>query len=323
MGLLERAQSFRVRLALALATIYLLWGSTYLAIRYAVHEIPPFLMAGMRFLSAGILLYGWARWRGAERPTLAQWRSAAIVGGLLLLGGNGLVVFAEQTVDSGMAALMVSTTALWMVLLAWLWQRGAAPGPRVIAGLLLGLAGVALLVRPGSGNLDPLGLSLLGLSAFNWALGSTYSRKAALPKAPLLSTGMQLLAGGTLLMILSFALGEPGRFDLGAVHFAGLFSFVYLVIGGALIGYPVYIWLIKEAPPALASTYAYVNPVVAVFLGWAIADEPVGWGTVAAAAVIVAGVALISTANAMPNPKPSEKPATAPKPPREVRVRAA
>jgi drug/metabolite transporter (DMT)-like permease len=287
-----------LRVAIALGAVYLIWGSTYLAIRFAIETIPPFLMAGARYLTAGALLYGWSRLRGAPRPSLAQWRPAAIIGALLLLAGNGGVVWAEQRVSSGLAALLISTEPLWIVLLVWQRDRRQRPGGRVIAGLLLGFAGLVLLVRPGSssGGLDPLGVAAVLIASLCWAGGSIYSQRAKLPSSQLLSTGMQMLSGGALLMIAAAITGEPARFALAEVSARSLLSLAYLVVFGAIIAFTAYVWLLRSASAVLVSTYAYVNPVVAVLLGWAFAGEPLTKGTLIAAAVILTGVALISSA---------------------------
>jgi drug/metabolite transporter (DMT)-like permease len=287
-----------LRVAIALGAVYLIWGSTYLAIRFAIETIPPFLMAGARYLTAGVLLYGWSRLRGAPRPSLAQWRPAAIIGALLLLAGNGGVVWAEQRVSSGLAALLISTEPLWIVLLVWQRDRGQRPGGRVIAGLLLGFIGLALLVRPGSssGGLDPLGVVALLIASLCWASGSIYSQRAKLPSSPLLSTSMQMLSGGGLLLLAGALTGEPARFALAEVSTRSLLSLAYLVVFGAIIAFTAYVWLLRSASAVLVSTYAYVNPVVAVLLGWAFAGEPLTRGTLIAAAVILTGVALISSA---------------------------
>ena len=295
-----------LKVALALGAVYLIWGSTYLAIRFAIETIPPFLMAGCRYLTAGALLYGWARWRGAPQPSLLHWRSAVVVGAFLLLGGNGGVVWAEQRVGSGLAALLISTEPLWIVLLFWLASGRKRLHPRVIAGLLLGFAGVALLVRPGgSGSVDTLGAVALVLASLSWAWGSLQGQRAALPASPLVSTGMQMLGGGALLLAVSVLAGEPERFALAAVSARSLLSLAYLIVFGAIVAFTAYVWLLRVAPPVLVSTYAYVNPVVAVFLGWALAGEPLRAGTLGAAAVILAGVALISTGQRRPVVKPS------------------
>jgi drug/metabolite transporter (DMT)-like permease len=290
-----RAPFFKV--ALALGAVYVIWGSTYLGIRFAIETIPPFLMAGCRYLMAGALLYGWARFRGAPRPSLLHWRSAVVIGAFLLLGGNGGVVWAEQRVDSGLAALLISTEPLWIVLIFWLRSGRKRLDPRVLAGLALGFTGVMLLVRPGaSGSVDLLGAAALVLGALSWAWGSLYGQRAPLPDSPLVTTGMQMLGGGALLLIASALIGEPAHFSLAAVSMRSWLALAYLAVFGAIVGFTAYVWLLRVAPPVMVSTYAYVNPVVAVFLGWAFAGEPLTAGTLVAAAVILAGVALITTA---------------------------
>jgi drug/metabolite transporter (DMT)-like permease len=300
-----------LKVALAMGAVYVIWGSTYLAIRFAIETIPPFLMAGTRYLTAGVLLYGWARLRGAPRPSLVHWRSAAVIGAFLLLVGNGGVVWAEQRVDSGLAALMISTEPIWIVLLVWLRTGRQRPNPKVVAGLLLGFTGLVMLVRPtGSGSIDPVGATALVLASLCWAWGSLYGQRASLPASPLLTTGMQMLAGGGLLLGASALTGEPGRFALAEVSARSVLALAYLVVFGAIVAFTAYVWLLRVAPPVLVSTYAYVNPVVAVLLGWAFAGEPLTKGTAIAAAVILAGVALITTSQG----KTSQgKPAAAPK----------
>ena len=287
-----------VKVWLCLAAVYLIWGSTYLAIRFAIETLPPFGMAAVRFLIAGAVLYLGSRIAGAPRPTLRQWRSAVIIGALLLLGGNGAVVWAEQRIDSGVAALLIATEPLWVVLLLWARRDGRRPSRAVFTGLGLGLLGMVLLVRPqGDGGLDPLGVAALIFATISWAVGSVYSQKAELPASSLLSTGMQMLAGGTLFAATSALAGEPGRFDPSAVTARSAGALLYLIVFGALVAYSAYSWLLRAAPPVLASTYAYVNPVVAVILGWALAGEKLTAVTVVAAAIILAGVVLLSLAS--------------------------
>lgn len=298
-----------LRVALALAAVYVIWGSTYLAIAIAIETLPPFWMAGARFVIAGGLLYGWSLRRGAPHPTPAQWRSAALIGGLLLLGGNGGVVWAEQRVSSGIAALLVSMVPLWMVLFRWLQPGGERPNGRVWAGVALGFVGLALLVRPweaaGIGSsLDLLGVGALVLACVSWAWGSIYSRRVPLPESPLMATGAEMLCGGGLLLLVGAFLGEPAQIDPAAVSGRSLLALLYLITFGALVGFTAYVWLLRVANPVLVSTYAYVNPIVAVFLGWLILSEPVTGQTIGAAAVIVAGVALITTSQNRPKPKP-------------------
>jgi drug/metabolite transporter (DMT)-like permease len=304
-----------LQVAAALGAVYLIWGSTYLAIRFAIETIPPFLMASARYLIAGAMLYAWSRLRGAPRPRLAHWRPAVVLGGLLLLLGNGGVVWAEQRVSSGLVALLVSTEPLWIVLFVWMRDHGR-PGAQVLLGLLLGFTGLVLLVRPGSmgsaGGLYPLGVAAVLVASVSWAWGSLYSQRAKLPPSPLLGTSMQMLGGGGLLLLASALTGEPSRFHLAAVSMRSALSLGYLVIFGALIAFTAYVWLLRVASPVLVSTYAYVNPLVAVFLGWAVAGEPITRGTLIAAAVILAGVALITSGQGKSEKK--EKPAREPEP---------
>lgn len=279
--------------------MYVLWGSTYLAIRFAIQTLPPFMMAAARFLIAGGLLYAWTRWRGAPRPTLPQWRGATVVGGLLLMCGNGAVVWSEQRVPTGLAALLVATVPLWMVLLDGAGRGWRRPPTQVLLGVGFGLTGVALLVGPGhfagSDGIDPIGAAALLVGSAFWASGSLYSRRATLPESRLLGTAMQMIGGGCCLLVLGTLLGEWSQLDLAHASARSLLALGYLVVFGSLVGFTAYIWLLRVSTPALVSTYAYVNPVVAVLLGWAFAGEPITARTLLAAAVIVAAVMLITT----------------------------
>ncbi len=292
----------RARLLTAFAALYLVWGSTYLAIRYAIETLPPFLMAGARFVVAGGVLMAWALLRGAERPTLRHWRSTAIVGAFLLLGGNAGVVWAEQRVASGLAALLVATVPLWMVVIDRLRPGGRHPGGRVLVGVALGLAGVGLLVGrgefAGGRGIDPAGAVVLIAASLAWALGSMYAKSAKLPDSPLLATGMEMLCGGLLLLAAGSAAGEWAIFDPAQVTQRSWLALGYLVTFGSLIGFTAYIYVLGRTTPAMATTYAFVNPVVAVFLGWAFAAEPVSARTLLAAAVIVAAVVVITVFDA-------------------------
>ena len=289
-------QASMIHITIALGAVYVIWGSTYLAIRFAIETIPPFLMAGTRYLTAGTLLYGWSRLRGAPRPTLIQWRSALILGAFLLLVGNGAVVWAEQHVDSGLAALLISTEPLWIVILVWLRTGRKRPDWRVVAGLVLGFVGLMLLVRPGSGSVNALGALALVMASLSWAWGSIYGQRAPLPSSPLTTTGIQMLSGGFLLLLTSTLTGEQSRFALAGVSAKSLLALGYLIVFGAIVAFTAYVWLLRVAPPVLVSTYAYVNPVVAVLLGWVFAGEPLTGRTLVAAAVILTGVAMISLA---------------------------
>ena len=286
----------RAAVVAGFAAIYFLWGSTYLAIKFAVVTIPPFLMAGTRHLAAGAILYLYARRNGAPKPSLANWKAAAGIGALLLLGGNGLVSWAEQRVASGPAALIVASVPLWMVALAAAGDR-RRPALPVLAGLAVGLGGIALLVLParnGShGGIDPLGAGALLLAALSWSIGSLRSRRAALPHSTLLATGMEALAGGAALWIAGLAAGEGTDLRLASITARSAISLAYLVVFGSVVGFSAYVWLLKVASPERVSTYAFVNPIVAVSIGVAIGGEAITPRIAAAAGVIVGAVALI------------------------------
>ncbi|HLZ21522.1 MAG TPA: drug/metabolite exporter YedA [Ktedonobacterales bacterium] len=292
----------RVRIIAAFAAVYLIWGSTYLAMRFADESLPPFLMAGTRFLIAGALLYGWLRLRGAARPSRVHWRSALIVGVLLLVAGNGMVAWSELVLPSSLAALLISTVPIWIALLDWLRPGGRRPSRAALLGLALGFAGVFLLIGPDaisahSAHGSPSGFVLLvvPLAALSWAAGSLYSRSAKMPATPLLGTGMEMLVGGVLLLALAVVTGEPAQLHLQSVSPRSLLAVGYLIIFGSLVGFTAYVWLLRATTPAHAATYAYVNPVVAVFLGWAFDNEPLSARTLIAAAIIIAGVVVITS----------------------------
>jgi drug/metabolite transporter (DMT)-like permease len=291
----------RARLVLAFVAVYVVWGSTYLFIRFAVETLPPFLMAGVRFAVAGGILYLWAKTRGAPTPTRGELRGAAIAGLFLLLGGNGAVVWAEQRVPSGITALLVATVPVWMVLLDWLRPGGVRPRAGVFVGLALGLVGLGFLVGRGalgadSQGADMAGAAVLVVGSILWATGSLYVRHNQHPSSAIMTNAVQMLAGGGALVVAGLAAGELGRFDLAAASTRSLLSLLYLIVAGSLIGFTAYTYLLQITTPAKASTYAYVNPVVAVLLGWAFAGEAITARTLVAAAVILAGVAIITMA---------------------------
>lgn len=293
----ETASPRRLTLIAAFAAVYLIWGSTYLAIRFAIETMPPFLMAGVRFTIAGGILYAVARALGATGPTRRHWKSALVIGGFLLLGGNGGVVWAEQTVPSGLTALIVAIVPLWMVLFDWLRGSGSRPSAGVALGLLLGFLGVGLLIGPnglGEGaRIDPVGAGVVVLASVLWAAGSIYARHARLPDSQPLATGMEMLAGGALLLLVGTGVGEIGRVDPSAISARSALALLYLIVFGAIVAFTAYVWLLRVTTPARAATYAYVNPVVAVILGWSLASEPLGPRVLIAAAMIVAAVVLI------------------------------
>jgi drug/metabolite transporter (DMT)-like permease len=291
--------TLQFRIALAFLSIYTIWGSTYLAIRFAIETFPPFLMASIRFLIAGAVLYGWMRLRGAPHPTRANWKAATIIGGFLLLGGNGLVSKAELVIPSGLTAVLITIVPIWMALVELLRKDRIVPTPQVVFGLALGFGGVVLLVGPGnlagSGGLDLLWTGVLILASLSWATGSVYSRKASLPKTPLLGSGMEMLAGGILLLFASLASQEWIGFQPGKVSLLSFVSFIYLIIFGSLIGFSSYVWLLTKTTTAKVSTYAYVNPVVAVLLGYFLAGEQLTLRTLLASSVIIIAVVVITT----------------------------
>ena len=292
----------RAKIATAFAAIYIIWGSTFLGIRYAIETMPPLLMAGTRFVIAGAALYAWAAIRDGARATPRQWLNAAIIGGLLLTVGNGAVSWAEQFVPSGLAALVVAITPLWRVIFESLRPGGDRPTAKVLAGIALGIAGLVLLIGPGdilgASTVDPRSAIVLLCGTLAWAGGSIYSRALILPSSARLSTAMQMLAAGVLLLIAGFIGGESSRVSLEAMSARSVIAVAYLIVFGSIIGFTAYSWLLTVSSAASVSTYAYVNPVVALFLGWALAGEPLTLRTMVAAGVVLAGVALITLARA-------------------------
>ncbi|TMI19096.1 drug/metabolite exporter YedA [Candidatus Bathyarchaeota archaeon] len=302
--------SLRLQIALAFLSIYTIWGSTYLAIRFAIETFPPFLMAAIRFLIAGGALYTWMRLRGAQRPTRANWKAATIIGGLLLLGGNGGVTKAEQVIPSGLTAVLITIVPIWMALLELLQKNRVVPTPQVVLGLVLGFGGVILLVGPGDlagGGLNPLWVGVLLFASLSWAIGSVYSRKASLPKTPLLGSGMEMLAGGVLLLLVSLVSQEWVGFQPSKISFLSLISFLYLLVFGSLIAFSSYVWLLTKTTTARASTYAYVNPIVAVFLGYFLAGEQLTLRTLLASTMIVIAVVVITTYKTRHSPSESDR----------------
>ncbi len=288
----------RGRLVLAFAAIYLIWGSTYLAIAFAIETLPPLLMAAARFLTAGGALFLWARTTGVPAPTLPQWGWALLLGGLFFMIGNGAVVWVEQELPSGLTALIVAMVSVWTAILEWARPGGRRPGAAVLAGIVLGFAGVALLVLPGNtgGRHASLGAVLLLMgSTFAWALASVLSREADLPKETALVSGMEMLAGGVLLLALGAAAGELGQFDPSRVSLRSALALAYLIIFGSLVTFTCFAWLLKVSTPNKVATSSYVNPMVAVFLGWALGGEPITPRILLASLVIVAAVVLIIT----------------------------
>lgn len=295
------ARPSRVLVVLAFAAVYIIWGSTYLGIRLAIETLPGFLMAATRFLIAGGILFVVALANGAPlRQSFANWRRALIIGGLLLLVGNGGVTWAEKYVASSFAALFVATEPLWVVILTWgLTHR--RPNAKVLLGVFIGLAGVALLVSDGFGQgavnskMSLIGGGVVLLASLAWAAGSVYANRNPIDAPTSMTAGMQMLAGGALLMLLALVTGDVWRLHLEHASWTSLGAFVYLLVFGSLVGFTAYSWLLKNVSPESAATYGYVNPVVAVFLGWSIAGEPLTTKMMIAAAIIVGSVILITT----------------------------
>jgi len=314
----------RTQLIAAFAAIYLVWGSTYLAIRIAVETLPPFLMAGARFAVSGALLYGFLWFTKRIRPTARQWRDNAIVGGFLMLGGNGLVCWAEQFVPSGITTLLISIGPLVVVLLDWAVlvigkdeKRGARPHGATFVGLALGFVGLVLLAGPavmqGTGGLAPLPVGALLLASSLWSAGSLYGRYSRQPAEPFTASAIQMLTGSVWLFLASFVAREPAHFHLAAITARALSAWAYLTLVGSLVGFTAFVWLMKHSTPARVYTYTYVNPIVAVFLGWLVLHEEVNRRIFIAAAVIIAGVAIITTAkNKQPAAVAPEKDAPLP-----------
>jgi drug/metabolite transporter (DMT)-like permease len=292
----------RIRIIVAFAALYLIWGSTFLGIRFAIETIPPFLMAGARFLLAGLIMYAIAWWQGIGRSSWANWRTSLIIGACLLLAGNGGVTISEIYIDSGLAALIVAIVPIYILLLGWAAGIALRPTPIVWLGLAGGFAGVGILLGPAlrlssnGGRHPAIGMSILLVSSFIWSVGSIYSRMAKHAASPFLTAAQQMLCGGVLLLLAGFATGEARQFHPNSMSLLSLASFAYLVVIGAVIGYTAYIWLLRHCDPAKVATYAYVNPIVAVLLGAAFAGEALTVRTLVAAALIIGSVALVISA---------------------------
>jgi len=285
-----------------MAVIYVVWGSTYFGIAVAIQGFPPFLMATIRFAIAGVILVGFDLLRHPEArhwPTRRQLLDSAIVGALLLGIGNGFVSLGEKTVPSGIAAILIAMMPLWFALFGWLYLRQRLPLV-VIGAIALGFLGTALLVWPageGANSFDPFGIAILFLAPLGWAHGSLYSaNRAKLPPSPLTASGLQMLFGAGVTLAEAVAVGEPAQFDPSRITLESVLAIVYLVLFGSMLAYTAYGWLLRNAPLSLVSTYAYVNPIVAVALGTVFLGEPISARTVIAAAVILVAVAIIVTA---------------------------
>jgi len=291
----------RVRIIIAFLALYLVWGSTYLGIRFAIESIPPFLMAGARFLLAGIIMFAIAWSQGTYKSTWANWRVSLVVGACLLLAGNGGVTISEQYIDTGLAALIVAIVPIYIVILGWATGMAPRPAPIIWLGLIGGFVGVGILLGPAlrlpsnGGQHPAVGMSILLVSSFIWSAGSLYSRSAKHAASPFLTAAQQMLCGGLLLLLTGIATDELQRFHPSSISPRSLGAFIYLVVIGAVVGYTAYIWLLRHCDPAKVATYAYVNPIVAVLLGAGFAGEKLTMRVLIAAALIIGSVAIVIT----------------------------
>ena len=293
----------RMKILLAFAAIYLIWGSTYLAIRVAIETLPPFLMAGTRFVLAGLPFYLWLRWRGHAAPAREHWISATVLGSLMMFGGNGLVTWSEQFVPSSIAAVIITTVPLWMTLLDRIVYRSGPLGWTRLLGLGMGFVGVGILMAPTASEADRVNLiggAALVFAALFWAIGSLHSRRARVPDSPLMAAAMQMTCGGAAMVLTGTLVGEWRRLDLGQVSGASVLAMGYLVVFGSIVALSAYVWLLRVVPASAVSTYAFVNPVVAVLLGWSLGGEHLGPRALIASALVVGAVGLILGARRAP-----------------------
>lgn len=285
-----------LKIVLGFAIIYTVWGSTYLAIRLGVDTIPAFLLVGVRFLIGGVLFYAWSRFRGASNPKRVHILPMALVGLLLIVGGNGFVTWAEEVVPSGLTALLIALVPFWIVLADWLRPGGQRPVLAVAIGLAIGFVGVGALINPtnigGLAEISQFGALILVVATMLWATGSIYSRQANAPESQTMAVSMQMFFGGLVLMVISYFRGELETFVLADVTTSSALSFVYLTTIGSF-AFAVYMWLLKAIEPAKVATYAYVNPVIALILGNVIADEFISAWTIGCSVVILVGVLVI------------------------------
>jgi drug/metabolite transporter (DMT)-like permease len=288
----------RWRILLAFAIIYLVWGSTFLAIRVGVREVPPFLFAGMRFFAAGIVLYAWMRAKGTASPDRRQWAAILLLATLIFVFDYGLLFWAEKRVPSGIAAVMLATIPVFIALAEILFLRTQRLTPRLGFALLVGIGGVAVLVGPsadlGEGAIDKAGAFALIVAAISWSIAAILTRKLPLPESKVMSSGAQMLAGGILLTLTSAMLGEFKGFDVRAVSTRAWLALLYLIVAGSIIAFTAYVWLIHHESPTKVGTYAYVNPVVAVLLGYFLGGEALGARTIVGTLLVMVSVIVIT-----------------------------
>lgn len=295
---MTKANSSKLLLIFAFLAVYLFWGGTYLGMKFALESFPPFLMASIRHLSAGVIMLIIGLIKKEKFPTLIEFRNASLVGFLLLLGGNGLVAWSEQRLPSAIASLIITSVPFWVMVLNWVWGDRKRPTKVESFSLILGFIGILLMVFQGeiesTQSLDMIGIVVLLIAAFSWSLGSLYSRQSPMPKSSIYSTASQMLVGGSSLLILSIGLNEPNQMDFQAITPKAIIAMIYLILFGSVVAYTAYIWLMKNVNPTLASTYAFINPVVAVILGYFLAGEVLSQQTLLAAAIIVGAVMILT-----------------------------
>jgi drug/metabolite transporter (DMT)-like permease len=294
-------KNIQLKIFLAFSAIYILWGSTYLANKYAIETIPPIIVSGLRFLIAGTILYAIERPKVKIKPKWAHWKESLIIGFLMLSIGNGGIVWAQKKVPSGLTALLVSSTPIWLIIIDWLRPNGVKPKKWVIFGIILGFTGIAFLISPdkysGENSIDFLGFSMLLIASIAWASGTMYSRHAHIMESPFLSISMHMLCGGTILILFSLIIGDFQNFNPWEISIHSIIAVSYLVVAGSLLGFTAYLWLMRKKPPVLVSTNSFINPVVAIFIGWAIAGEIVTLKMLIASVIIIISVIVITINN--------------------------
>ena len=289
----------KIKVIAAFGIIYFVWGTTYLAIRLAIDTIPPFLMAGIRFTLAGILLYGWSYWRFDKKPGLSDWGKASIPGILMFVGGNGILTWSETFIPSGLAALIIATVSIWMVVLDWLFFSRKRPDKLTLSGIAIGLAGVALLTGVGdevliNGGSIIMGILVLTFASMSWAAGSLVARNLKSKISLQFIISIQMLSGGLALLMIGSLQGEWTQVSLQIISLQSFLALSYLVLLGTLLAYSAYLWLMRVSTPAKVSTYAFFNPLIAVFLGWILLNEPITLKTIIAASFILASLLLVN-----------------------------
>jgi drug/metabolite transporter (DMT)-like permease len=298
MKMLKSSDKERFKIIIAFSAIYILWGSTYLANRFALETVPPFIMTGFRFTIAGAILMFFLRFRGERIPPLKDWKHSFVIGTFMLFICNGFTAIAQQKVPSGLTALFIAITPLYMTLVNWIFNKGNKPSLLEISGIFVGFSGVGLLIHSNtgldSGNIDIVSLLMVLLSPIAWSIGAIYSKKVHENNSSFMPIAMQMLCGGSLLLFFSFFRNEWAVFNFYAVTYKSILSILFLIVGGSLIGYSAYIWLLKKCPPTLVSTNTFVNPVIALILGTTLAGELLSFKMILASFIIISSVLIIT-----------------------------